>query len=252
MPCNPYRNISTFLFIALAVSSCTGQDPLKEILRRPEEYQRAFVAAFLQSPSCEMEGYPRTSSQCDDFRLLVDAKDWVLPLAEVSMKEWLLDPKANKKNIDFVVSLIAYVRANTAALDFIAHTFRDSRDLGKWLGMALRSALGVPDPNFITYYYYALESKNPAIRAAAQEWVPVMLNNPNPATLQTWGEGLIFRYGHEPSTLELLTDPVLKIVRAGSRMHSEIGGKMHPEVLQRSLAEYAKKAFEDKQSKKKP
>ena len=63
-----------------------------------------------------------------------------------------------------------------------------------------------------------------------------MLNGPNMALLYTWGEGLVIRYGREPTVLELLTDPILKIAR--------VRNVTHPEDLQRSLADYARQANE--------
>lgn len=242
MLCKSYRKISSLLFIALAVSSCSAQNPAHtEILRKPEAYQRAFVAAFLQSPSCKMEGYPPTSDHCDDFRFLVNAKDWVVPLTEATMVGWLSDPQANKQNINHIMRTISHTCSNTDVLEFIARAFKDSPDLREWLGTVIREGYGVPDPNFITYYYYALNSSNPAIREVAEEEIPPMLNDPNRVILQTWGEGLIIRYGHEPTSLELLTDPILKIAR--------VGNVIHPEDLQRSLADSAKKAYERKQVK---
>ena len=53
------------LFVVLSIWPCCAQNPdLTEILRKPEGYQREFVASFLQNPSCKMEGYPRTSDNC--------------------------------------------------------------------------------------------------------------------------------------------------------------------------------------------
>ena len=48
-----------------------------------------------------------------------------------------------------------------------------------------------------------------------------MLNGPNMALLYTWGEGLVIRYGREPTVLELLTDPILKIAKVRNVMHPE-------------------------------
>ena len=183
-----------------------------------------------------MEGYPRTSNNCTDFRLLANAKDWVLPQTELRMKEWLSDPLSNKQKIDQVMATIVHDCSNVAILEFTASVFSDSPDLREQLENVIRNGYGVPEPNFITFYYYALASKNLNIKEAAEKWIPIMLNGPNMALLYTWGEGLVIRYGREPTVLELLTDPILKIAK--------VRNVMHPEDLQRSLADYARQANE--------
>ncbi len=245
MFCKLYNKPRFTVFVILASIRCNAQDPnlmspnLTDILRKPEEYQRTFVADYLNSPSCNVEGYPRTSDNCDDFRLLMNSKNWVLPMAEHQIKEWLIDPDANKQPIWRVTNTIVFA-GTIEALEFVARVFANTPDSSKWIEAGITSKFGWRDPNFITKFYYALESKNPLIRQVAQEVIPARLKDIEGATLHIWGAALVERYHGQPTTLQLLKDPLVDI----GRVHSGI----HPEELRKTLASYAKQAYERKEA----
>ncbi len=226
----------SLIMVFLATASGQGQTDSIPILDRPESYQRQFVADFLKdgNPTDYVEGYPKTSDHLSDFKLLTNYTDWALPLVEIRLKEWLKEPEANKSAIEKVVGSVAY-GGTIRALDFTGRVFSNSAESRKWIKMALNSKFGSPNPNFISTWYYALESSNLLIREVAQETIPRMLDHPSDSTLYTWGEAIIDRYRHEPTTLEILTDPLVEL----ARLHSDI----HPEILRQKLAKISKEAY---------
>ena len=248
-------NSLTFL-IFFALSGCSAQDPvvldpdlaasasnITEILRKPEAYQRKFVADFLTflptSSTCHMAGYPPTSDNCDDFKFLMKYQPWVLPMTQQKIEEWQKDPDANKQALKRIKTLIAYL-GSIEALEFLAKAFAETPDSRKVIQEAIESRYGSRKPNFITKYYYALESDNPQIKEVAVEIVPSMLKDLTFVDLAIWGEALVERYHHEPTTLEILKDPLVQI----GAVHSGI----HPEELRKTLASRAQEAYARKQS----
>ena len=194
---------SLLVFIFFALSGCSAQDPVvldpdlaasasnvTEILRKPEAYQRKFVADFLTATTCHVDGYPPTSDHCGDFKLLLKYKQWVLPVTKQRIEEWLKDPDANKQAIKRIKIQIIYL-GSIEALDFLATVFADTPDSRKVIQAAIESSYGSGKPNFITKYYYALESDNPQIKEVAVEIVPGMLKDLTYVDLAIWGEALV-------------------------------------------------------------
>ena len=58
--------------------------------------------------------------------------------------------------------------------------------------------------------------------------------------LETWSEALIDRFKREPTSLDLLNDPLVALARTNKYMH--------PEVLRNRLAAKSKEAFERRKS----
>ena len=251
MVCNFCCRTRSFVLLILAFNLCDAQDPnfsspnLTEILRMPEANQRKFVADYLNAPSAHVEGYPPTSDNSDDFTFLMNEKDWVLPMTEDKIKEWLKNPEDNRKLIDHVATTIVFA-GTIEALEFVARVFANTPYARKWIEAGITSKFGWRDPNFITKFYYALESKNPLIREVAAEVIPLRLKDLDGANLHIWGAALIERYQGLPTTLQLLKDPLVEIGRVQSGIH--------PEELRKTLASYAKQAYERKQAggEKKP
>ena len=160
-------------------------------------------------------------------------------MAQLKIKEWLKDPDANKQLIWRVTYTIVY-SGSIESLEFVAKVFDGTPDSRKWIQAAIKSSYGSDKPNFITKYYYALESDNPQIKEVAVEIVPSMLKDLTYVDLAIWGEALVERYHHEPTTLEILKDPLVQI----GAVHSGI----HPEELRKTLATRAQEAYARKQS----
>ncbi len=166
-------------------------------------------------------------------------KQWVLPVTKQRIEEWLKDPDTNKQAITRIKIQLIYL-GSIEALDFLAKAFADTPDARSVIEAAIKSSYGSGKPNFITKYYYALESDNPKIKEVAVEIVPSRLKDLKGLDLAIWGEALVERYHHEPTTLEILTDPLVQI----GAVHSGI----HPEELRQTLATKAAEAYVRKQS----
>ena len=233
------------VLLVLAFGGCKAQDPnllapnLTAILREPEEYQRKFVVDYMNAPTCHVDGYPRTSDNCDDFRFLMNNTTWALPMVEHQIKEWLKQPKENKERIRIVADTIVFA-STTKVVEFTARVFAGTPDQPYWVGKAIGSRYGWSDPNYFTIFYYALESPNPVINQVAEQVIPKWLTLQTEGTLAIWGEALLERYHHEPTALELLKDPLVGI--------GSVHGDLNPEVLRQKLAFHAKLAYERKQA----
>ena len=236
-----YSLLKSMIVVFLSIVSGLGQTAPIPILDRPESYQRQFVADFLKdgNPTDFVAGYPKTSDHFSDFKLLTRYKDWALPMAEVQLTEWLKEPEANKQAIENVVGSIAH-SGTIRALDFTARVFANQPESRRWVSLAIYSQIGASDPNFLTTWYYALESRNTLIREVAVETIASMMKHPmTDGMLYVWGEAMIDRYKHEPTTLEILKDPLVEF----ARVHS----LEHPEILRQKLASASKEAYARRQ-----
>ena len=224
----------TMFLVSLAGSWGVGQEShLTAILNQPEDYQRRFFTEFLKDESKYgfIEGYPKTSDHYNDFRLLVTYRDWGIPMADAQINIWQKDGVFNHRKVERIVENIAQA-GTIPALDFTGRVVQHWPGAKKWIRLAMNSQFGSPDPNFITLWYHALESKDTLVREVAGELIPTMLTHPTESTLQVWGEALVDRFKREPTTSELITDPIVEI----ARLHADI----HPEVLRSALAAKSK------------
>jgi DNA mismatch repair ATPase MutS len=167
------------------------------------------------------------------------SKDWVLPMAERQISKWLMDPDTNGQSIWRVTETITFA-GTIEALEFVARVFANTNDARKWIEEAITSKFGWRDPNFITMFYYALESKNALISEVAREVIPGRLKDLEGAALHIWATALLERHHGMPTALDLLKDPLIKARGLG------IG--IHPEELNRTLLRYAKQAYDHKQA----
>ena len=85
------------------------------------------------------------------------------------------------------------------------------------IGSALLSALDSPLHNHYVLWYYALDSQNEEVRNAAEKVLVGMATDRSDHRLQRWAEAMVDRYGHPPSDLEMLTDPLVKLAWAKDR-----------------------------------
>ncbi len=234
------KSLSLLILLLLPLNSGSAQTPnLGAILDRPESYQKQFVADFLKDGAATgfVEGYPQTTNHYDDFRFLLTNKEWVMPMAEIRIIEWLKEPELNKKMIETVAGTIAF-SGTIQSLDFTARIFGNLPEFHRFIRMALYSKPANNKTNFITKYYYALESKVPLIRAVAEETLSERMDLP-PSLFPFWVEAMIDRYGHEPTTLEILRDPLVEF----ARLH----GRENPEELRQRLASDSKEAYARRQ-----
>ena len=131
-----FNNLGRLVSAVIAMLACFGQVNLEAIaiLDRPEAYQRKFVTDFLRdgNPTDFVDGYPKTSDHFGDFILLTKYKDWVVPLAETRIIEWLKERESNKQAIENVTGSIAH-SGTIQALEFTARVFANQPDYRRWI-----------------------------------------------------------------------------------------------------------------------
>ena len=238
------RNIRLLLFGLIALGSCLAQrDPDRtSILDRPESYQRQFIVDFLDfikdSATGFVKGYPQTSIHSDDFELLVRFRSWVIPLAETRVNQWLDSTQSNKPALDRVLGIVAEA-GTIEAVEFLGRVVSKQPEFKPLLRLSITSKFGQGEPNFITKYYHALESENPLIREVAAEAIPERLKDPTESTIYVWGEALLEKRRREPTTLELLNDPLIKM--------APVNSELNPEEFRQKLARSTREGYTRRQ-----
>jgi hypothetical protein len=232
------KQIQLLSLVLLSFGGCFAQEPTNSepILGHPESYQRKFVADFLKDGNAagHVEGYPRATDHNSDFRILTKLTDWALPMAEARIVEWLREPEPNLPAIENVTESILY-SGTIQSLDFVVRVFANTPEAHRWIRKGITYGFGSPDPNFITKWYYALDSPTLLVREIALEAISQRLTHPIESTIVIWGEAMVVRYKREPTVLEMLTDPLVEI----ARRHSDV----HPEVLRERLKKSAREAI---------
>ena len=200
-----YKHCLIFtILVCFETSGLAQGSHLTAILSQSESYQRQFVSDFLKdaAPTGYVQGYPKTSAHDIDFGLLMEKKDWGLPMAEATIVEWMKDPSKNKDVIERVVGIIAY-SGTIRSLEFTARVFKNWPNAKRWISQSLYSHMGSANPNYFTLWYYAVESKDPLIQEAAMETITSISQHPiSEGDLETWSEALIDRIKREPTTLD--------------------------------------------------
>ena len=238
------RRFQSFFFLTLFSDQCFAQVRLKadSILDRSEAYQRQFVSDYLSDGKAGiLEGYPSDINYNEHFWLLSKCKDWVLPITEARLVEWLSDPEKNNAAINNVVNTVEST-GTIQVFDLIARVFAKRPELNKWIQQNALTGYGSADPNFIVKWYHALEYADPEVRRIAREAILSMLQNPPPLNdnfYYVWGAALIERHGHEPTALEIMRDPILELVRLVKEENSE--------VIRQKLAKVSKEIYALKQ-----
>ena len=209
------------------------------ILEKPESYQRQFVSDFLEVGLVEgfLPGYPKDTFPTEDFSLLAGHKDWALPMIEKRLTQWMIDPEANNNAISNVTNAITYCGA-IGAFDVIARVFANRPELSKWISQNIYARYPAIEPSFIEKWYHALEYPDPDIQTIAKEAMLLLLTPPRPLSntfYYIWGTAILNRHKREPTTLELLRDPIIEIIR--------LSNSEHPEEVRKKLAKTSKELF---------
>ena len=235
-----YKNKVTLLLSAISFAfPCWSQEKFK-ILEATETYQKQFVRDFLaKGATAELEGYPTTASPDLDFITLSSEKDWVIPMAELQANQWLEDQKTNGDNLLRLVSALAY-SGTIRGLEFTARiTSRiDNIATKRYLmSLAINSHWNsASNPNGFAKWYFAIESREPWIRDMARESISDVLRLPlMEAHLNNWAEAIVDRYGKEPTSLELLKDPLIELAR--------LSNQGNPEELRQTLSRLSKQVI---------
>ncbi len=234
-------NLTSILVVALLqCQSCEGQKT--SILDRPEVFQRKFVADYLEEghPKGDLDGYPKTSDHHNDFMVLTMFTEWALPLAEIRLKEWMLQPALNKDKIDNLVEAISYT-GTIRSFDLIVRVFAQRPELDKWVDRSLHSKFGSPNPNFISKWYHALQYPDSHIRELAREIIPTMVRQPpTENTYYVWSEALIDRHNQEPTTANIMQDPIVQLLT--------LTNLENPETMRQKLSNASKEGYSRRQA----
>ena len=81
------------------------------------------------------------------------------------------------------------------------------------------------------------------IQTLAQELIPKLLIIPSEHRLIKWAEAMVERYDHSPTTIDIIRDPLVELVR----VHSPV----IVEDVRLKLTKYSKDAFQKRQLEKK-
>lgn len=224
-------NSANLVFCLLVASPqlCSYQAPNRRlnILESTETYKRQFVQDYLQhgAPAEYVPGYPKTSDHNNDFLLLSKSADWVLPMTESQILKWLENPETNSEAIERIVVSIAFT-GTPQAIDLIAGItakFNNLPSSRRWLSLAITSQWDSPaDPNGFAKWYYSLDSPHPLVKELAKESICSILTHPlSERHLQNWAVAIVDRHQREPTTLQLMQDPLIEIMSLCNKTNSE-------------------------------
>ena len=192
---------------------------LTSLLQRSDAELRTYVEQYLDDKS-SLWHRDRDGKKTVDIGLLVSltrTKPWVLPMLEDRLAGWLKAPEKNKHLIQ-PISYAIVEEGTQRGLDAIVRLFSGRLEEPMLVRIALLSGFDYSFHNHYTLWYHALDSKDPVVRETAEKILGEMATDPTDHRLRKWAEALVDRYGHAPTELELLTDPLIKLAWSRDRV----------------------------------
>lgn len=231
------ESVRCLLFVFLLSLQACGQGFDADILNRSESYQRQFVTDYLRDGNTNgfVKGYPTDRNHNTDFQLITMEKKWALELTEHRLNEWMSESEVNRTAIENVSNTIIYA-STIESFDVLARVFSKRAELRRWIVQSLLTKFGAPEPNGFSKFYHALEYRDITVREIARETFISLMKQPLTENLYTvWGAALVERYKHEPTSMEILQDPILEIAR---RRNPE-----GPELMSQRLVKATKEIY---------
>ncbi len=205
-------------------ASCQSPEPLR-IADRPEALQRRFLAEYLD------EGLPlgyrqfngNTTDPSGEIEIMIRSQSWVIPILEQRAKALMKNSVSNKDAIHRIAVTITS-SGTQQGLDAILRLFVKQPDGSQYVRMLIYHALDYP--NYVTLWYFALDSPNEMVREEAAKAIPTMTGfYPDANSIRRrkdWADAAVDRYGHAPTEEEILADPIYGLNRSRELKVEEI------------------------------
>ncbi len=207
------------MLVVVGSSFVGGQSERVSITRRDEATQRRFVKEYLAAgapvgrPFSMGEAYP-VSDPGTGFGLLVKLKLWAedATISEVQRLDGLTPRPAQ------ILNRLAHSLANSAsdrAFETILKRYRDDPHFELLIKLCIYGNLDTRHSQPYGVIYRALESDEAIIRDPARVHVKALFeySDRTPYVEEFWAKALLRRYGHEPTDLEILKDPIAEEIR---------------------------------------
>ena len=188
------------------------QDPVR-IVFRPEAVQRRYVEEVLK------QGLPLGmqtingiySEPIVELGILVRMQPWVVPILEQRAQELLMNPVANKVQIDRIARRI--IRSGSQnGLSSLTRLFGNHPDGSKWIRGFIFIVLD--EPNYVNLWYSAIDSPNQIVREEAARCMPIIADNALERRMRDWADAAVDRYHHAPTEEEIMSDPIYGLPRS--------------------------------------
>lgn len=215
MACN--RIFPVLLLSVFATAGyLSAQEVDRAIIRRTDAEKRRFVKDYLAA------GAPLDTSfwngeigdPVTGFAGLVVHFDWA---QEATIKE-IERLHAQSPRPDDVLYRLAHhlVGSGTIeAFETIRKYYRDHDQYAYYVSQCIYANVKTRTGQPFAVVYRALESDDPVVRAPARAYVALIAeySQQTPGLEELWAEALVRRYGHAPTDLEILKDPIAEEIR---------------------------------------
>ena len=212
MACRMVCIISLLIFEVQIARSQQSGVTLAPLLQRSDAELRKYVEQYLDDKS-SLWHRDRDGKKTVDIGQLVSltrTKPWVLPMLEDRLDGWLKAPETNKHLIQ-PISYAIVEEGTQRGLDAIVRLFSGRAEEPTLVKLALLSGFDYAFHNHYTLWYHALDSSDIVVRETAENILGEMATDRTDHRLRQWADALVDRYGHVPTELELLTDPLVMV-----------------------------------------
>jgi hypothetical protein len=184
------------------------------ITRRDEAQQRRFVKDYLAAgaPVDSTFWNGKILDPVTGFGILVQYNVWAEE-ATIAEIERLHRQSPRPDDVLYRLGHQLVMSGSLRAFETIRTKYRDHPQYELYITQCIYRNLNTKISQPFDVIYRALESDEAVIRDPARAHAGLMFEHPLPRIEEAWAKALVRRYGHEPTDLEILKDPVAEEIR---------------------------------------
>ncbi len=212
------NNWAKLLMLCLLLGELTvnGQAEFVPIRLRDEAQQREFAKEFLAdgAPSGTTAWRGERFDRPSSFSVLVKYNAWAEEalIAEID-RVHSQSPRAD--DLLFRLGAALVMAGSDKAFETIRTKYRENPWYANFIKQCIYNNLYTRNSPPLDVIYRALASDDPVIRDPARTHVALIAeySQQTPGWEELWAKALLRRYGHEPTDLEILKDPIAEEIR---------------------------------------
>lgn len=222
----------------LAVCVFTGRAQRPNIAVLDEKAQKQFLEEYLALYVKDVELID--SGLNDDAVLLIRTNSWAVDMVVEKIKAIRKEADDDWFRVSALVDKL-YDSGRRDVLDILNERLRDEPQYPDLVRRVLVHSISEPNPDSFSVWSRALESENPVVKAAMRKLLAGLWRYPHGRQWNMIVAGIVNRYGHSPTAVEMASDPFFVAIQEGDpgragQIKSLLLSSTEKEHLRRQLA----------------